>query len=203
MRSAVLLAACIIGSTIALGQFQPAQAQQEFQAPQGQARQRLLRRALGISESSAITQIAELTPSQPIVNAGTPRMAALSALHAEHWSPLGGPQGNSHTGYVRVGRGAAELSGSPQVTMTFPMSPGIRHLVICDIRRNGAFEVEVTDVSGLPRGRFTWESATRGALLLPPVNNAVVAMLRFRVPPDAPEGSSLDLSGCTISAISA
>jgi hypothetical protein len=203
MRSAVFLALCLIGSTIALGHFQPAEAQQEFQAPQGEARQRLIRRALGISESSAITQIAELTPSRPLLNAGTSRMASLSALHAEHWSPLGGLQGNSHTGVVRVGRGGAELAGSPQVTLIFPMSPGVRHLVICDISRNGAFDVEVTDVSGLPRGRFTWESATRGALLLPPVNVAVVATLRFRVPPDAPEDSSLDLSGCTISAISA
>jgi hypothetical protein len=202
MRSAVFLAACVVASTIAFAEFHPAEAQQQYQAPEGEALQRLIRRALGLPESSTITEIAEVTPREPIANAGTGREAWLSASRPTQWSPMMFYSDFSDTGMIAVARPREEDISPPTVSLIFRSSPQTRFLVICEFRRDGAFDI-VVDRSGTPL-HFTWETPERGALLITPAPSVQQHIsLVFSVPPTAPEDSQLRLSRCEISAISA
>lgn len=207
MRSAVFLAACIALCAIASTPFTRVEAQTQYQAPQGEARQRLIRRALGLPETSTISQIAEVTARRPHFSSGGNR-AWLAGTRINSWHTESEPD----TGWINIVRPMAGETWGPVIELWFRALPG-RHLIICDMRRNdrthapgyGAFEVDVSQAAqpGVTASALVWETQTRGAILVSRVNEPQDLMLRFAVPPSAPEGANLDLFRCEVSRINA
>lgn len=198
MRSAIFLAAWFIASTIALGHFQPAKAQQEYQAPQGEARQRLLRRALGLPPTSSITQIAQVTPRQPVVVLGTYSAVYLWANNVARWEYDSIQVQPSVEGDVR---------GPPTVGVSFSAAQAT-YLVACDIRRhNTEIEAFKSQTAGSPYREalpgITWQNGgTRAALLVSHIGVVRPVYVGFSLPSGAPPNASFSLSRCEVSQIS-
>lgn len=197
MRSIAFLAACIVISAIALAEFHPAEAQQQYHAPQGEARQRLILRALGLPASTAITHIAQVTPRQPVVVLGTYSAVYLWANNAR-WA---------YDSIVVQPSAEGDARGPSTAGISFSASQAT-YLVVCDITRNNT-EIEAfkSQTAGSPHREalpgITWQNeGTRAALLVSHVGLVRPVYVGFSLPSGAPTNAFFSLSRCEVSAIS-
>ena len=193
MRLAVFLAACFIASIFAPAHFQSASAQQEFQAHRGEASQRLVRRAFGLPQTSTITQIAEVTAARPVVGTENAPTLSLSAYGAR-WSTDG------HTG-------APEILISDDyrgpIRLQFFATRGTRYLVTCDILRFSSQHQILVTINSVATPGLTWETSSRGALLVPPRSSNERVVISFALPQELSDPEYASLRRCTLSTISA
>jgi hypothetical protein len=164
------------------------------------ARAALASRIVGrVVPIDAVTGTAAVTPDAPrwTPPSGGRAQLTLSAYEAYIWQTDPGGRG-----YINLSPtpAADDIRTRSRVMLTFAAAAEQRYLVLCDLNRGAIWRV----LRGGERAEFTWESDSRGALLIPPQRSAGDVRILIAVD-ESPPGSSFSTGGsisrCEISAI--